>query len=94
MGLFNKLDQSELFCGITISTTKLKPPLDRTIGPRSYEGGRAQRVAVLSADVEMKENSVGCHRMVMALSLCSATTTEDSSWARSPCRSVSRMELS
>lgn len=35
-----------------------------------YSGGRAQRVAVLSADVLRNEKSVGCHLPEITLSAC------------------------
>lgn len=57
-------------------------------------GGNAHRVAVLSADVDKNEKSVGCQRPEIALSECCATTTEGSGIVRSPCRSVSTSLLS
>lgn len=59
-----------------------------------YMGGKAHKVAVLSADVDKKEKSVGCHRPEMTLSLCWATTTDGNGIVRSPCRSVSTNLLS
>lgn len=47
-------------------------------------GGSAQSVAVLSADVDMKEKSVGCQRPDMTLSVCCATTTEGNGNVKSP----------
>lgn len=57
-------------------------------------GGKAHKVAVLSADVEMNEKSFGCQRPEMTLSLCCATTTDGSGIVRSPCRSVNTNLLS
>lgn len=50
----------------------------------AYTGGRAHRVAVLSAEVLRNENSVGCHRPEITLSWCCATTTLSRGIVRSP----------
>jgi len=47
-------------------------------------GGNAHRVAVLSADVDRKENSEGCQRPEITLSECWATTTLGSGNVKSP----------
>lgn len=50
-------------------------------------GGSAQRVEVLSAEVEMNEKSEGCHRPEITLSLWWATTTLGKAPVRSPLES-------
>lgn len=57
-------------------------------------GGRAHSFAVLSADVDKNENSVGCQRPDMTLSACADTTTDGSGIVKSPCRSVRTILLS
>lgn len=47
-------------------------------------GGKAHRVAVLSAEVDKKENSVGCQRPDITLSWCCATTTLGRGRVKSP----------
>lgn len=47
-------------------------------------GGKAQSFAVLSADVDKNENSVGCQRPEITLSVCCETTTEGKGIVRSP----------
>lgn len=47
-------------------------------------GGKAHKVAVLSADVDKNENSVGCQRPDITLSWCWATTTLGNGNVRSP----------
>lgn len=59
-----------------------------------YIGGRAHRVAVLSADVERNEKSVGCQRPEITLSVCCATTTDGNGIVKSPCKSVKTNLLS
>lgn len=59
-----------------------------------HMGGNAHSVAVLSAEVDKNEKSVGCHRPDMTLSVCCATTTEGNGIVKSPCRSVSTSLLS
>ena len=51
-------------------------------------GGKAQSVAVLSADVLTKEKSAGCHLPDITLSECCATTTLGKGHVKSPCKSV------
>lgn len=57
-------------------------------------GGNAQRVAVLSADVDKNEKSVGCQRPDITLSVCWATTTDGNGIVKSPCKSVNTNLLS
>lgn len=57
-------------------------------------GGNAHKHAVLSADVDKNENSTGCQRPDMTLSVCCATTTDGSGIVKSPCKSVNTSLLS
>lgn len=49
-----------------------------------YIGGKAHNVAVLSAEVDKNENSVGCQRPEITLSWCCATTTLGRGNVKSP----------
>lgn len=49
-----------------------------------YAGGRAQSVAVLSADVDKNEKSFGCHLPEITLSWWAATTTLGNGAVKSP----------
>lgn len=60
----------------------------------NYIGGNAHKVAVLSAEVDKNEKSVGCQRPDMTLSACCATTTDGNGIVKSPCKSVKTNLLS
>lgn len=51
-------------------------------------------MAVLSADVDKNEKSVGCQRPDITLSVCCATTTDGNGIVKSPCKSVNTNLLS
>lgn len=55
----------------------------------AYTGGMVQSTAVLSADVERKEKSSGCHLAEITLSGCRATGTLGRAQVRSPVDNVS-----